>query len=69
MEAAKKHLVGKNLKEGKDFFVPSIETLRLSFSPSHEGRALSAKFIPRLNVKLVSRKKSGRADNAHSHDE
>ena len=67
MEAAKKYLVEKNLVEGKDFFVPSIETLRLAFSPSHEGRALSATFIPRLNVKLVTRKKSGRANHSHSH--
>ena len=38
----------KGLKEGKDFFVPSKQTVRMAFSPSNETRALAASYSGKL---------------------
>ena len=56
-----------SLEEGKHFHVPSRETVRLAFSPSHECRALSSKFSNVLTIKLVTRKKNARPRHNHSH--
>ena len=56
-----------SLKEGQDFHVPCLETVRLAFSPSHDCRALSRKFSNRLTVKLATRKKNARPRHNHAH--
>ena len=56
----------KRLTVGTDFFVPSKETVRMSFSPARETRALSGTFLPRLSIKLVIRKKNARKKHAHA---
>ena len=56
-----------SLEEGKHFHVPSRETVRLAFSPSHKCRALSSKFSNVLAVKLVTRKKNACPRHNHSH--
>lgn len=64
----KKYLVEeKKLEEGKDFHIPSLESLRRQFCPSHENRKLATTCTGRFNAKRTLQSRSSRPYHAHAH--
>ena len=57
----------QKVKERIDFYGPSIEIVRLAFSPTYECCALASIYSGMLTIKFVTRKKSARARHAHAH--